>query len=240
MLCTGASAAPERSLERTTVLRFRLSEQIKLAFRSALVLAPHTDDAELGCGGTIARLLEDGIRVSVAAFSTAEESLPPGSAANRLESEFYEAMHRLGLPSENLFVYHYQVRRLSYSRQDVLEEMVMLGKTVRPDAIFLPSGNDLHQDHQAVHLEGLRAFKHLTVLGYELPWNHISFSAQAFVKLEQRHVDMKWEALKAYSSQLELSRPYFAQTFIESLARLRGTQVKVTFAEAFEVVRFIL
>ena len=40
--------------------------------RRVLVLAPHTDDAELGCGGTIARLLTDGADVLVAAFSTAE------------------------------------------------------------------------------------------------------------------------------------------------------------------------
>jgi len=53
-------------------------EQLMNTMRRVLVLAPHTDDAELGCGGTIARLLTDGADVFVAAFSTAEESLPPG------------------------------------------------------------------------------------------------------------------------------------------------------------------
>jgi LmbE family N-acetylglucosaminyl deacetylase len=75
------------------------------------------------------------------------------------------------------------------------------------------------------------------VWGYELPWNHIRFSAQAFVTLERSDVETKWEALKAYKSQLELKRPYFSWEFVESLARIRGVQVKAEYAEAFEVVR---
>ena len=78
------------------------------------------------------------------------------------------------------------------------------------------------------------------MLGYELPWNHISFDAQAFVTLEERHLDAKWAALQAYTSQFELARPYFSRSFIEGLARVRGTQVKVEIAEAFEVMRIKL
>lgn len=50
-----------------------------------LVLAPHTDDAELGCGATIARALEEGLTVHVAAFSIAEDSLPPDLPRDTLE-----------------------------------------------------------------------------------------------------------------------------------------------------------
>jgi len=57
-----------------------------------LVLAPHTDDAELGCGGTIARLLEAGTEVYVVALSTADDSLPPGAPPTTLAHEFGQAM----------------------------------------------------------------------------------------------------------------------------------------------------
>jgi LmbE family N-acetylglucosaminyl deacetylase len=210
------------------------------AIQRLLVLAPHTDDAELGCGGTMARLLEEGTEIFVATFSTAEGSVPPGSADNRLETEFVESMVRLGIPPSRQRICHFPVRRLTSFRQEVLEEVVQLGRTFRPDTVFLPSGCDLHQDHQVVHQEGTRAFKHLTVLGYELPWNHISFTASAFVTLQPRHLDSKWHALECYSSQVELGRPYFNRDFIESLARVRGTQVRVAFAEAFEIIRFTL
>ena len=209
-------------------------------FRRALVLAPHTDDAELGCGGTLARLLESGAEVHAAVFSTASDSLPDDKPPDTLRQEFFAAADSLGLERDRCYVYDYTVRRLSYSRQEVLEELVRIRRDVRPDLVLLPSGHDLHQDHQVVHVEGLRAFKDVTVLGYELPWNHISFDAQAFVTLEPRHLDAKWAALQAYRSQFELGRPYFSRSFIEGLARVRGTQVKVEIAEAFEVMRIKL
>lgn len=202
-----------------------------------LVLAPHTDDAELGCGGTIARLLRRGADIHLAAFSTCEDSLPPGSRPSQLRDEFMEAMDVLGVPENKVSVFGYRVRHLSSHRQEVLEDLVKLRDEVNPEVVFLPSGSDLHQDHQVLHGEGIRAFKERTVWGYELPWNHITFSAQAFVTLERSDVEAKWEALKAYKSQLQLNRPYFTWEFIEGLARIRGVQVKAEYAEAFEVIR---
>ena len=202
-----------------------------------LVLAPHTDDAELGCGATIARLLEEGVEVFVAVFSSADESLPPGTPAGTLKKEFLEAMSSIGVPQTNVFLYDYSVRRLSYHRQEVLESLVKLRRDLKPMAVLLPASSDLHQDHQVVHMEGLRAFKDITVWGYELPWNHVTFAANAFVALERRHLEKKWMALQAYKTQFVLGRPYFSWNFIEGLARVRGTQVKTEYAEAFEVIR---
>lgn len=202
-----------------------------------LVLAPHTDDAELGCGGTMARLLRCGACVHVAAFSTAEDSLPDGVPNTTLRDEFLCAMGQLGIPRSNLHVYGYTVRRLSYSRQEVLEEIVRLRNEIDPQVVLLPSDSDMHQDHQVVNAEGLRAFKDRTLWGYELPWNHIQFSAQAFVTLEPRDVEAKWTALHCYQSQLDLARPYFSREFVEGHARVRGVQVKAEFAEAFQVFR---
>ncbi len=206
-------------------------------FKRLLVLAPHTDDAELGSGGTMARCLEDGTEIFVAVFSTAKESLPPGSNPDRLGNEFREAMKVLGVRQENLKVYDYPVRRLSYHRQEVLEELVQLRRDIDPDAVVLPSSTDIHQDHQVLSAEGLRAFKNITVLGCDLPWNESSFSAQAHVTLELRHLQKKWDALKEYKSQFQLGRLYFSWEFLEGLARVRGTQVRTQYAEAFEVMR---
>lgn len=208
-----------------------------MMFRRVLVLSPHTDDAELGCGGTIARMIEEHVDVHVAVFSTAEESLPPGSRPGTLKREFLEAMPQLGVSTSNLVVFEYPVRRLSYYRQEILEELVKLRRTLVPELVLLPSGSDVHQDHQVIYAEGMRAFRDTSILGYELPWNHVTFSAQAFVVLERRHLDLKWRALQAYRSQLELRRPYFCKEFIDSLARVRGTQVRAEYAEAYEVVR---
>jgi LmbE family N-acetylglucosaminyl deacetylase len=146
-------------------------------------------------------------------------------------------MQTLGIPHDNALVFGYPVRRLSYYRQELLEELVKLRKQIDPNMVFLPSSSDLHQDHQVLNAEGLRCFKDMTIWGYELPWNNIGFPAQAFVTLKRCEVQAKWEALQTYKSQFELGRPYFSWEFIEGLARVRGVQVKTPYAEAFEVMR---
>jgi len=203
-----------------------------------LFVSPHTDDAELGCGGTIARALEEGAEVHVAVFSTAEESRPPGTSPTLLRDEFLAAMAVLGVPSGHLHVRDFPVRRLSAHRQEVLDDLIRMRSTVRPSVVCAPASSDVHQDHQVVHGECVRAFKDVTLLGYELPWNHIRFTANLFVGLERRHLDAKWNALQQYHSQFDLKRPYFSSAFIESLAMVRGTQVRIPFAEAYEVERF--
>jgi N-acetylglucosamine malate deacetylase 1 len=205
-----------------------------------LVMSPHTDDAELGCGGTMARWIEEGAEVYEAAFSTAELSLPEGSKPYRLKDECHAALDELGVPKENRFIYDFPVRELGYHRQEVLEEMVKLGRAIAPDVVLVPSGADLHQDHAVVHQESVRAFRTTTMLGYELPWNHITFSTEAFVVLEEQHIRRKWAALMKYDSQVEIKRPYFRYEAIEAMARVRGLQIKANFAEAFELIRIRL
>jgi len=203
-----------------------------------LVVAPHTDDGELGAGGTIAKLIEEGSEVYYAAFSTASQSLPEGWPKDILKTEVKLATQKLGIKNDNLFIYDYEVRKLNYHRQEVLEDLVKLKKSLNPDLILIPSLKDIHQDHSTIAHEGLRAFKNSTILGYELIWNNLTFSTSCFVKLNQNHVDCKVHALKAYQSQKH--RDYLSEDFIKSLARTRGVQIGTQYAEAFEVIRLIL
>lgn len=66
--------------------------------------------------------------------------------------------------------------------------------------VFGPSLNDIHQDHQVVAAEGLRALKKRSILGDEEPWSNIVFESRCFMPLEKRHVYRKIEALKHYES----------------------------------------
>ena len=202
-----------------------------------LVLAPHTDDGELGCGGTISRMVEEGREVYYAAFSTAAESVPPPFPPDILEKEVREGTKVLGILGANLLVYKYKVRHLPHMRQEILEELVRMKREIDPATVFLPSAQDLHQDHQTVHIEGLRAFKTVTVLGYELPWNNLSFDYRHFCVLTREHVQTKIAALRCYQSQQH--RPYTQEEFIWSWARTRGGQIMVEYAEAFDVLRWV-
>ena len=211
---------------------------MKQVFKKVLVLAPHTDDGELGAGGFIAKLIEEGSSVIYVAFSTAEESVPEHLPKDILKTEVKEATKQLGIKPDNLIIFNYQVRKLNYVRQEILEALIKLRKEIDPDLVLLPSLNDIHQDHITVAQEGLRAFKTVTILGYELIWNNLSFNTQCFVHLEARHVDIKIKALKEYKSQG--SRDYLSELFIRSLSLARGVQVGTEYAEAYEVVRFAI
>jgi len=203
-----------------------------------LVLAPHADDGEFGCGGTISKFIDEGKDVFYVAFSTAEKSVPKGMAKNILEKEVRRATKILGIPENNLFVYKYEVRKLNYVRQEILEELVKIKNEIKPELVFLPSINDLHQDHSTVAMEGIRAFKQISVVGYELPWNNITFHTNMFVKLKKEHIERKISALRAYESQY--GKDYATRDFILSWAKTRGIQIGSEFAETFEVIRWII
>jgi N-acetylglucosamine malate deacetylase 1 len=204
---------------------------------TALVLAPHTDDGEFGCGGTIARLIEDGVRVVYVAFSAAEESVPAEWDRDVLRKEVKAATRVLGLPADDCVCLDFRVRHFPAQRQEILEAMVRLHRELAPQVVFLPSRFDTHQDHSVVSEEGFRAFKTVTMLGYEVPWNNLEFRNNCFIRLEQRHIERKIEALRCYASQR--GRNYAQPEFIRALAITRGIQVATPFAECFEVIRCI-
>lgn len=203
-----------------------------------LVLAPHTDDGELGAGGTIARLIEQNIKVYYAAFSTAGESVIEGFPKDILKTEVRKATSVLGIPQENLFVYDYPVRKLNYQRQEILDNLVELRNSINPDLILTPSLSDVHQDHATIASETIRAFKNKSILGYDLIWNTLVSNARCFVSLEEKHLNAKVNALRQYSSQQH--RNYMSEEFIFSLARTRGVQVGTQYAEAFETIRWVM
>jgi LmbE family N-acetylglucosaminyl deacetylase len=205
--------------------------------KRVLVLAPHTDDGEFGCGGTMARLVEDGADVRYVAFSIATRSLPEGFAPDTLAREVAEATAELGIPSANLTVHDFDVRTFPDHRQEILELLIALWNEWEPDLVFQPSLHDIHQDHQTVAAEGLRAFKRTTILGYEIPWNNLDFAYQAYFALERRHIERKAESLTKYASQQH--RRYADPEYVWNLARTHGINVNREYAEVFQVYRLI-
>lgn len=208
-----------------------------LEMEKILILAPHTDDGELGCGATLAKFCREGKEVHYAAFSLCKKSLPPGLPEDTLEKECRTATGILGVAPAHLHFFDFEVREFDANRQLILEELVTLNRSIMPDLVFIPSSSDNHQDHQVIHTEALRAFKNCSVLGYELPWNHSSFRSTHFFRLSANEVQKKIQAVKAYRSQS--NRNYMQEDFIRSLAKVRGVQCGSEYAEAFEVYKLI-
>jgi len=203
-----------------------------------LVLSPHTDDSELSAGGTINRLLREGHDVHYVVFSTCDDSLPDAKRG-MLRGEFENVMELV--QPQNYYVLDYVVRRFNERRQDILDDIIRIRDDISPDLVIGPSQSDCHQDHTVVANEMIRAFKSgPSIIAYEQPWNHITFSTEFFAPITEADLECKLDQLSHYESQLEKGRPYFDEEFIRGLAKVRGVQGNARYAEAFEVVRWLL
>jgi LmbE family N-acetylglucosaminyl deacetylase len=206
--------------------------------RSVLVLGPHPDD-ELGCGGTIAKLIDNGLTVYHYFFSPCEESLKAlNLTTEQLTSECNKSRTLLGIKLEYCGNFNFPVRYFPHYRQEILETLISLKRKIDPGLVFVPNGADIHQDHHCIYEESIRAFKHTTILGYELPWNTLTMSHDCLVVLDAKYLRSKIFASRAYVSQMH--RVYANVQFFQSLAKVRGVQANAKYAECFEVIRLIL
>ncbi len=196
-------------------------------FKNVLILSPHTDDAELGAGGTIAKLQEKKCNLELFAISWCDVE------ENRRAVK--QASHILGI--KNVEIFDFQRRCFPQHRQEILQLLYDYNQAHEVDLVLTPATTDLHQDHGVVTREAMRAFKRSTILGYEMPWNNIQITTNSFIPLEERHINKKIEALQAYTTQQD--RHYFTEDYFRSILKMRGTQIQADYAEAFEVIKFV-
>ena len=224
---TFKNKASENKQNISNLLRNTVSSKIyNDKKKKALVLSPHTDDAELGCGGTIAKLVEEGWAVHVIYFSAVRTRFP------RLVNEAENSARILGMSYEIL---DFNTRYFPRDRQDILQILHDHSRKENYNLVFTPTTTDIHQDHGVVTTEAKRIFRKCTLLGYELPWNNLDVSLNCFIPLEKRHIKKKISALECYNTQKK--HPYFDKKFLESVVKMRGVQLSTPFAEGFETIK---
>ncbi len=200
-----------------------------MKFNNVLLLSPHTDDVEFSAGGTVARLVEEGAEMKALMFSV------PNMV---LFEECKNALAILGV--ENYEFLDFRRRIFPQCRQQILDYLYEYNQKNRIDLVLTPSTLDFHQDHQTVTNEALRAFKQSTILGYEMPGNHILLRENCFVELEERHVKKKVESILCYKLEVKLRPHHFNESFIRSVLISKGGYVKKKYAESFEVIKLVL
>jgi LmbE family N-acetylglucosaminyl deacetylase len=210
-----------------------------------LAVGAHPDDIELGCGATLALFKRKGHEVYFLVLTKGEASGDP----NVRKKECEQSARTIG--ADKLFFGNLQDTKIADGVETIME-IERLVKQIKPDVIFAHSYRDGHQDHRNTGMAALAAARNSKkVLFYEGPAALREFTPQLFVDVTSTF-DIKLEALKAFNSQL--SKVYFKGTNInhngdrfprvsnaaEGLARYRGFQAGVSFAEAFEVGKFLL
>lgn len=197
---------------------------------NVLAISPHTDDVELGAGGFIARLVEEGHHVEIIALSKGNDQ------NGALKDEFVNAMHVLEVPKWH--VSNLPTREFYSHRQAILDLFVRYSHN-NLDLILIPSRRDVHQDHITVNQEAIRAFRHSSMLGYELSHNIVGTTPEwcFYAALDENHVLKKVKALRCYKSQS--AKSYMHPGLIVAISELHGSHIARPAAERFEVIRWI-
>jgi LmbE family N-acetylglucosaminyl deacetylase len=192
-------------------------------YKNVLVLSPHTDDAELGCGGFISYLKSCGSDVRVIAFCCPKQIL----------KEFLRSMRFLDVVSNS---HDYPIRSLIEHQKTIKQIIYDTNRRDKYDLVLCPCSLDTHMDHKVVHDAAIQTCKNTTIWGYELPWNnHAMIPAPIFFFLSKDHIARKWKALSYYKSQMK--KPYFNKDFIFSLAKVRGVMGgSGSLAEMFQMI----
>lgn len=199
-----------------------------------LFLSPHTDDVELGCGGTMHRLLKKSSNnIYVNTFSTCSDL---ENKSDLLKKESQVSLEELGIDAEKVSYNDFKVRNFNINRQEILDTLICLREKINPDIVFLPSSMDVHQDHEVIYSEGVRCFKNFSsIYGYQLPWNLSSLENNFTISFDKESLNKKISCLSKYYSQVH--RPYMNAEYIRSSAIFFGLNTDEEFAESFEVIR---
>jgi LmbE family N-acetylglucosaminyl deacetylase len=192
--------------------------------KKVTVISPHPDDGEFGCGGTIAKITEEGYEVTFLIFTDSDT----------LEKETKKSMDVL---KSDYLIIKMQGRHYPKQRQVILQTLYGYNGSHKPDVVFVPSRNDIHQDHQVITMEAIRAFRKSTILGYIHSWDNLRIDENCIIPLEKRHIEKKVEALNQYESLK--NRPYFNNNYILSVAKTKGMKIHTDYAETFEVIKLI-
>lgn len=211
----------------------------------ALVVAPHPDDAELGVGGTIIRLISQGWKVGILDLTTGEPT-PLGSPERRL-AETRAANLNLGEPwRKNLGLPNRSLEANLENRR----ALAAVYRTVRPRLIFAPYWEDAHPDHAAATklVEDARFWSKLSktdIPGTPYHPARILYYFSVHLKIVERpslildisdQLEAKIAALRCYASQLVENQPTGVPGVIDSVCdrtRFWGHLVGVRHAEPF-------
>ena len=203
---------------------------------SVLFLGAHCDDIEIGCGGTILKLLEgrSDVRVDWIVFSSDDDR----AAEARAGAEAFLS----GTESANVRIEAFRGRYFPFVGDEIKEYFDGLGAELTPDVVFTHLGDDLHQDHRLLSEFAYNTFRDHLVLEYEIPkYDGDLARLNTYVQLDEQQCERKIETImRTYASQAD--KHWFSPETFRATLRLRGIECKSPsgYAEAFRCRKLVL
>lgn len=210
-----------------------------------LAIGAHADDVELGCGGTLAKAIQNGHMVNVVVMSDSSYSNYDGTVLRTKEDASHEAISaikELGIEETNFTVLDFETKDVPYN-SDSVESLDKLMNSYSPDLILTHWTFDTHQDHRNTALATISAARNSNnILMYE-PFppsgrSYVAYRPQVYVDITDS-IPTKIRSIEAHESQLNK----YGSEWIDSItgrAKMRGFESGVTYAETFEMLRYKL
>lgn len=201
--------------------------------KRVLALGAHFDDAELGCGGALAKHVKAGH--AVALYVATRSGFGDGARSDATAtSEGRKAAALLGV---KLVEGGRETFSLRYEDAFVLELRDLVDR-LKPSTVYLPFTGDAHQDHRALARTALSAARHVpNLLMYRINWydTEEAFVPRHFVDVSST-MALKLRALRAHASEMKRTKGQWLE-WVTQRDRLDGMRVGVRYAEGFVPVR---
>ena len=193
--------------------------------KNIVIFGAHPDDIEMGMGGTLNQLKKYKPRVIV--FSDTVQY-----NGEQIQYEFYKSMESIGI---NATLFSYEV---DYLLDDIVEIRKEIYKYKDADMFFSTSVNSTHQDHRLIGQAVNDIMLEKTVLFYEDIRSGQQQNLNCYNPISKEDLGAKYNMLSNYHTQKK--KHYFTQDAVATMAKFRGGQIKVDYAEAFEVKRLVM
>jgi len=197
-----------------------------------LFLGAHPDDIELGCGALIHQIVK---KTEILCVTLSDNQKNPD--LKNVKNEHLKSMKALGVPDDKVVFGPFTTRVFPDARQEILEYFLGLRRAFQPDLIFVHSKQDVHQDHLTMTDEALRAFRGITVLGFDVVRSSYGFFPHFLVEVSEEDVQKKIEALSQYETYRD--KYYFNSELTRSIMVRHGALAEVPFAEGFDILRIV-
>lgn len=200
--------------------------------KRVLFLGAHPDDIELGCGALLHHIAN---QTEVLCVTLSDNQKNPD--LKNVVGEHFQSMQILGVTKEKIQIGPFATRVFPDARQEILEYFLKLRKDFKPDLIFVHSKQDIHQDHNVMTDEALRAYRGITVLGFDVVRSSYGFFPHFIVGVTEEDVNKKIEALSQYATYRE--KYYFNSELTRSIMVRHGALAELPFAEGFDILRIV-
>jgi LmbE family N-acetylglucosaminyl deacetylase len=204
--------------------------------RSVLFIGAHSDDIEIGCGGTILRITGENPNLSIHWVVFSADHVRASEA--RRGADLFLGRARCS----NIVLHNFRDGHFPFHGSTIKDEFERLKALCKPDVIFTHFGSDQHQDHRLLSMLAWNTWRDHLIMEYEVPkYDGDLGHPNVYVPIDRATCLKKARLLrKSFASQS--TRQWFGEDAFMALLRLRGTECNspTHYAEAFHCRKLVL